>query len=74
MKKKIYNILYSAAFNKELAEILDYITNNLKKPHIAVKLINELEEKIKLITLFPNVFTPNIYNGILLYKFNIQNY
>ena len=74
MKKKIYNVLYSNDFNKEFGEILDYITNKLNKPHIARKLINELEEKIKLVTLFPNLFTPDIYNGILLYKFNIQNY
>jgi len=47
MEKKKSNIQYSTSFNKELVEVMDYLTNVLSNPNLANKLIKELEKKLK---------------------------
>ena len=74
MKNNKYNIRYSTSFNNELVEILDYLTNELNNPSAAIRLVNELEERIKILNMFPKLFTSKVHNGIQIYKFNIQNY
>lgn len=53
---------------------MDYLSHTLNNPNSAIRLIKELEEKLKLLILFPKIFSPQIYNDVLMYKFNIQNY
>lgn len=74
MENNKYNIRYCTSFNNEFVEILDYLTNELNNPNAAIRLVNELEEKIKILSMFPKLFTSKLYNGIQMYKFNIQNY
>ena len=74
MEKKKYNIQYSTSFNKGLVEAMDYLSNILNNPNAAGKLIKELEEKVKILTVFPRIFSLQIHNDDLVYKFKIQNY
>lgn len=74
MEKKKYNVQYSTSFNKELVEAMDYLTNVLSNPNAANKLIKELEEKVKILAVFPRIFSPQIHNDDIVYKFKIQNY
>ena len=74
MKKNKYIIQYSTSFNKELVEILSYLSNDLNNPKAAKRLIYELENKLKIIICFPKIFPYKIYNDVVMYKFNIQNY
>ena len=74
MERKRYNVCYSTSFNKELVEIVDYLSHTLNKSSVAIKLIDELEEKIKILTVFPYIFSSQLYNEVLMYKFKIQNY
>ena len=57
MERKSYNVCYSTTFNKELGEIVDYLSHTLNKPSVAIKLIEELEEKVKILTVFPHIFS-----------------
>lgn len=74
MGMKKYNVQYSTSFNKELVEIVTYLTHTLNRPKIAKKLIHELEQRIEVLRLFPQIFSPQMHNGKSIYKFKIQNY
>ena len=50
------------------------MTNVLSNQNAANKLIKELEEKVKILTVFSRIFSPQIHNDDLVYKFKIQNY
>lgn len=74
MENKKYNVMYYPSFNNELSEIINYLIYELNNKNAAIKLVNELQEKINLIAKFPTLFVAKAYNEVLMYKFNIQNY
>lgn len=56
MKKNMeynYNIKKTKEFEKELDKIYRYIVNKLKEPIIAIKFINLVIKKLKILEYFP---------------------
>lgn len=54
--KKEYRLRYLPMFEADLAQILDYISWELKNPQAAVDLLNEVEQAIKVRLECPTSF------------------
>lgn len=56
-----YEIKYLPLAEKDLRDIVSYISYNLKAPRAALKLVNQLDDAISLLPLFPyahQIFAP----------------
>lgn len=79
-----YIIKQELSFKKELRNIYEYITDELKSEKIAIKLIKTISNKIKILEVFP--FAYKLYkkeenfeyrkfivkNYIIIYKINLK--
>ena len=78
-----YVINYDNSFKREMRNIYEYISKNLKERKIANKLLKTIDKKIKLLEVFP--FACKLYkkedkfeyrkfivkNYIIIYKINL---
>ncbi|MCL2819263.1 MAG: type II toxin-antitoxin system RelE/ParE family toxin [Oscillospiraceae bacterium] len=74
---KIYKLEYLPLFEQDMEEIKNYITNELKNPSAALRLINDTEKAIQKRLKNPSGFKP--YNSVRdrrqpYYRINIRNY
>lgn len=79
-----YSIKQEKSFKRELRNIYEYISYDLKEKRIAIKLINSITEKLKVLEYFP--FANKIVlkeenfeyrkfiikNYIIIYKVNLK--
>lgn len=79
-----YVINYDNSFNREIRNIYEYISENLNERKIAIKLMNRIDNKIKVLETFP--FAYKLYkkeenfeyrklivkNYIIIYKINLK--
>lgn len=79
-----YVINYDNSFKRQMRNIYEYISENLKKKKIANKLLKTIDNKIKILEIFP--FAYKLYkkeenfeyrklivkNYIIIYKINLK--
>ena len=74
MEKK-YKLVFSSKFYNELEDILLYISNDLKNPIAANRLLNKVEKKIYEALENPLIYNTNITKANnIYYRVNIDNY
>ena len=70
-----YNIKQEKSFKKELRNIYEYIEDELKQKKAAIKFINLISEKIKILEVFPFAFELYKKEENFEYrKFIVKNY
>lgn len=74
---KIYKLQYLPLFEKDLTEVVMYISETLQNPQSAKKLIDDVEKAIKERLLFPLSFEPycsSVQRKHTYYKIKVRNY
>lgn len=77
MNRQNYNLTFLPLFNEDLIEIVDYITNTLKNPDAAHKLVDDVEQAILKRLDSPLTFAPyqsSKKRKYPYYRINIRNF
>lgn len=77
MNKQNYDLTFLPLFTEDLIEIVDYITNTLKNPDAAHKLVDDVEQAIMERRKAPLTFTPyqsSKNRKYPYYRINIRNF
>ena len=77
MNKQNYNLTFLPLFEKDLLEITDYITNTLKNPAAALRLVDDIELAINKRLEMPLSFAPypsSKRREHPYYRINVRNF
>ena len=73
----MYKIVYTPLFQRDLYEVLDYISGQLKNPIAANDFLDALEKEIISVSLFPTAPAPYPTTGkrpLPYYPLHVKNY
>ncbi len=77
MKKRNYKLVFLPLFEKDLLEVVDYITVSLQNPQAALRLIDDIEAAILKRCESPLSFAPyqsSKKRELPYYRINVKNY